>query len=85
MGVPPVLSGRAGRPSHFPCVNYLIRDPKLNTETGSPAGPTIIVEKLTVLLDAQQLIVRASRIVCRCPFKPVLKLVLHSISGLYEG
>jgi hypothetical protein len=30
--------------------------PKLNTETGSPASPTIIVEKLTVKLDAQQLI-----------------------------
>jgi len=29
---------------------------KLNTETGSPARPTIIVEKLTVKLDAQQLI-----------------------------
>ena len=28
---------------------------KLNTETGSPARPTIIVEKLTVKLDAQQL------------------------------
>jgi hypothetical protein len=28
---------------------------KLNAETGSPAGPTIIVEKLTVKLDAQQL------------------------------
>jgi len=27
-------------------------------------------------------IVRASRLVCRCLFKPVLKLVLHSISGL---
>jgi putative transposase len=29
---------------------------KLNTETSSPARPTIIVEKLTVKLDAQQLI-----------------------------
>ena len=29
---------------------------KLNTETGSPARPTIIVEKWTVKLDAQQLI-----------------------------
>ena len=29
---------------------------KLNTETGSPARPTRIVEKLTVKLDAQQLI-----------------------------
>jgi len=29
---------------------------KLNTETGSPARPTIIVEKLIVTLDAQQLI-----------------------------
>ena len=28
---------------------------KLNTETGSPARPTIILEKLTVKLDAQQL------------------------------
>ena len=28
---------------------------KLNTETGSPARPTIIVKKLTVKLDAQQL------------------------------
>ncbi len=28
---------------------------KLNAETGSPARPTIIVEKLTVKLDAQQL------------------------------
>jgi hypothetical protein len=28
---------------------------KLNTETGSPARPTIIVEKLTIKLDAQQL------------------------------
>ena len=28
---------------------------KFNTETGSPARPTIIVEKLTVKLDAQQL------------------------------
>ena len=28
---------------------------KLNTETGSPARPTRIVEKLTVKLDAQQL------------------------------
>jgi hypothetical protein len=27
----------------------------LNTETGSPARPTRIVEKLTVKLDAQQL------------------------------
>ena len=27
----------------------------MNTETGSPARPTIIVEKLTVKLDAQQL------------------------------
>jgi hypothetical protein len=29
----------------------------LNTETGSPARPTIIVEKLTVKLDAQQLMI----------------------------
>ncbi len=29
MGVPPAISGRAGRPPHFPCVNYLIRDPKI--------------------------------------------------------
>ena len=28
---------------------------KLNTETGSPARPTRILEKLTVKLDAQQL------------------------------
>ena len=28
---------------------------KMNTETGSPARPTIIVEKLTVKFDAQQL------------------------------
>jgi hypothetical protein len=28
---------------------------KLNAETGYPARPTIIVEKLTVKLDAQQL------------------------------
>jgi hypothetical protein len=28
---------------------------KFNTETGSPVRPTIIVEKLTVKLDAQQL------------------------------
>jgi hypothetical protein len=28
---------------------------KLNTEMGSPARPPIIVEKLTVTLDAQQL------------------------------
>jgi hypothetical protein len=28
---------------------------KLNTETGFPARPTIIVEKLSVKLDAQQL------------------------------
>jgi hypothetical protein len=40
---------------------------KLNTETGSPARstqdapPTIIVEKLTVKLDAQQLISKVPR------------------------
>ncbi len=28
MGVPPVLFGRAGRPSHFPCGSYLILIPK---------------------------------------------------------
>jgi len=27
MGVPPVLFGRAGRPSHFPCGSYLILIP----------------------------------------------------------
>ena len=34
---------------------------KLNTKTGSPARPTIIVEKLTVKLDAQQLIAQVGR------------------------
>jgi hypothetical protein len=34
---------------------------KLNTETGSPARPTIIVEKLTVKLDAQQLSIMSIR------------------------
>ena len=29
MGVPPVLFGRAGRPSHFPCGSYLILIPNL--------------------------------------------------------
>lgn len=29
-------------------------------------------------------IVRASRLVCRCPFKPVLKLVLHSIRRSFD-
>ena len=30
MGVPPVLFGRAGRPSHFPCGSYLILIPNLS-------------------------------------------------------
>jgi len=40
---------------------------KLNTETGSPARPTIIVEKLTVKLDAQQLTHSQETTPCRFP------------------
>gem|GEM_PF-5804577 len=51
---------------------------KLNTETGSPARPTIIVEKLTVKLDAQQLMTYL------CIF-PLIYLVSVNAYRIYEN
>ena len=51
---------------------------KLNTETGSPARPTIIVEKLTVKLDAQQLMTYLCIL-------PLIYLVSVNAYGIYEN
>ena len=60
---------------------------KLTAETGSPARPTIIVEKLTVKLDAEQLIksgsiginITHSQDTARCRFPKINRAIVTSL------
>ena len=57
---------------------------KLNTETGSPARPTKIVEKLTVQLDAQQLIPKKNRFLQKTGFFTLMLRVVDTNQSYFS-